>query len=296
MAEYLSPALLRLAQANGGYLNFNLVVARRNHPPLTYAFSRRVEAGLSAVSAASRSIGTEESVCLEAGPLPQLAPVPAPFQLPFVTGTQPQSGVCDYYQRPTSYSKQFMKVGEMHNARDSVATFTYGQKADSTVEVAHSPSGSGWSFDGTAQVSNSSSYAQSLTRNSSQWFDAGWQLTSEFDFGKTEYIGENACAGRTYYLVRALRWDGGWGFGNDVSSMDGHPNQYAVSYPAGSIAWKNTATAYDYSAAVTVFNATLSATNGYSQCVMIKWTFSGFTQQLYGNDASPPNAQIVYAN
>ena len=298
----LTPELAKHASANGGYLDFSVGIARSHHQPLTYAFSRKVSAGTAplATSPALQSAGSLQFVTLRAGHVPSATrgstgAVSVPVTT--ATGSLPQGAVCDYYQGATSWTTAMMKVGEMHNATDSTVTFTYGQSADSSVEVAYSTSGTGgWSADGTAQVSNSTGASQTITRNSSQWSNEGWQLTSKFTFAKTEYIGENACAGRVYYLISATQWDGGWGFGNDVSSMDGHPNQYTDPFGPGQTFTKSTATAWTYSAAVSAFGVTLSAVSGYSQYVKIEWWFAGYTQYLYGNNTYPTYSQIVYAS
>jgi hypothetical protein len=296
----LSRTMMSMAQRNGGYLNFDLVIARNNQSPLTYAFTRYVGSDSgntgSGTSVHNSLVGSETSVILQSGRRPRVDSVEDPTISNFQSSAVPNSGICDYVKGTTSTSTAWMTIGEMHNAKDSTATFTYGQTADSTVEVGYSPTGSSWTSDGTSQVSNTVSSSESLTRNSSQWYDQGWQLTSLFTFTKTEYIGENACAGRVYYLLSASQWDGGFGFGRDESSQDGVPNKWTTPFPAGSEFQTSTAKAYTYSAAVSVFGATLSATSGYSTFVGIQWTFSGFTQYLYGNDGYPPSASIIYAD
>lgn len=303
----VTPTLETLAQANGGYLNFSLVVARAHHAPLTYSFTRYVGAGARAgttglAPTGQLAVGAEHSVTLEAGHAPRLGSVPAPSSGVLQEAAVPLGAVCDYVQGATTSKTQYMTIGELHNARASTATFTYGQTADSTVEVGYSTTGtSNWTSDGTAQVSNSVNVAQTYPVTSAQWYDQGYQLKSKFTFDRTEYIGENACAGRVYYLLSAVQWDSGWELGRDESSYDGYhsyPSADVSQWPPGTGVTKSTASAHTYTDAVTVFFANLSAVSGYSTYVKISWQFdsnAGFDQYLYGNDGSLSNASIIYA-
>jgi hypothetical protein len=157
---------------------------------------------------------------------------------------------------------------------------------------------SNWTADGDITISNSLGASVSITRNSSQWYDTGYQLLSEFSYQRTEYY--NLCAGYApYYLVEATQWDGGISVGANVGGNDGHPNQYTDWFPPGSTFTRTQGSAWRYNVAVTTpWGASLTAQSGYSQYVELHWSFAssaGYDQALYGNNNYPPYSQIIYA-
>ena len=98
-------------------------------------------------------------------------------------------------------------VGELNNAyRDTVATFTYGRKADSEFSVGVKLAGGDWEAQGSTTVHTERGAEQTRSRRGPY----ARRLFSKFLFRKERVI---TCApfGPESDVVRAVRWDGGWG-------------------------------------------------------------------------------------
>ncbi len=293
-----SKAELALADSQGGSLSFSVVVLNPGGALDVVNFTRRLGVG-------GLLAGGLRGYALMPNRPPHLWTAGARWMATDAVQTQSVSALgpnetCIYrYKGDGTASGLWTKIGELHNARDSTATFTYGETADSSIEVGYSLTGdSNWTADGNVTISNSLSASVSITRNSSQWYDTGYQLLSEFSYQRLEYY--NVCAGYApYYLVDATQWDGGLKVGANVGGNDGNPNQYTDWFAPGSTFTRSQNSAWRYNAAVTTpWGASLTAQSGYSQYVELHWAFAssaGYNQALYGNNNYPTYSQIIYA-
>jgi len=306
---------IALADQNNGYFNFSVVVSDPSGAPDVYNFTYHLP---DAETNSSESMNGSVSQVKDSSPVGvQLSPygghkpwvegknsiqsMTAPTQS--MAALQPNDQTCQWMNSMVSSTEAYTTVGELHNAEYGSATFTYGYggTADSTIGVGYSSNGtSGWSADGTFHVSNTYGAQQTRTQTSP---DTGYQVKTEFTYDKYEW--QQYCAGvptgaAPYYTVEANTWDGGMEWGANVSQYDGHEasySQYAIEEYPNSTFTRSSNTAYTYSAGVSVFGATLSATSGFSQYVQESWTFpaNGGVSWLYGHDGAPTYSTIIYA-
>lgn len=286
-----TPGELSQANSNNGNLSFSVIVLDKGTTPDVVSFTRHIG------SVAGAGIAPAFVLAQGGTPHPwsQGSSTFASRDGEPILSASPQE-TCIYRYEVDGTSASYTTVGELHNARDSTATFTYGQNSDSSIEVGYSVTGdSNWSSDGNITISNSQSASVGLTRNSSQWYDAGYQLKSEFSYERLYYY--NVCVGYSpYYQAEATQWDGGILVGNNVSGNDGKPNQYVTQVAAGGKFTRSSNAAWRYSGAVSPgWGVTLSAQSGFSTYVTEHWLMSGFTQDLYGNNNFPTQSQIIYA-
>ena len=179
---------------------------------------------------------------------------------------------------------------------------TYGRSADTTVETTTSTSpSSGWSASGSIHVGNSRGASASAT------FSANYGKIERITIQYQRY--KIAACQHTTYENDGDNWTGSMdNAGGDVSSADGHclDSTYANKrghWNGGKVGGQvnsfSTGTESDktFSAAVTVFGATLWAKSGYSANAKLTWTFptAGLYYYLCGNNAPPATAQTVYA-
>lgn len=289
---------LALAASNAGNLSFSVVVLNHGGPPDIVNFTKHIGLGMANGRGSSAyTVSPNRSPQTWAAGARLMAAGTVATQVVQPAGP---TETCLYrYQTDGTANGLNTKVGELHNARDSTATFTYGTEADSSIEVGYSLTGdSNWTADGTITISNSLSASVSITRNSSQWYDTGYQLLSEFNYQRLYYY--NVCVGYSpYYLVNATQWDGGMTVGAYVGGNDGNPNQYTAWFAPGTTFTRDQYSAWEYNAAVsTPWGASLTAQSGYSQYVRLHWSFAasaGYNQALYGNNNYPTKSPIIYA-
>jgi hypothetical protein len=179
---------------------------------------------------------------------------------------------------------------------------TYGRSADTTVETTTSTNpSSGWSASGSIHVGN----ARGASAGAS--FSANYGRIERITVQYQRY--KIAACQHTTYENDGDTWTGSMdNAGGDVSSADGHCLNSAYNNKrghwlggkvGGKVSWFSTGTESDktFSAAVSVFGATLWAKSGYSANVRLTWNFP--TANLYyylcGNNAPPATAQTVYA-
>jgi len=188
-------------------------------------------------------------------------------------------------------------VGEIHKWKDTTATFSYGQTADSDIGVGVNATGSGWSLSGTVHVSQSTSATVGWGGWAADGIFGG-QLQTQFQYERRHWI--NA-PGSTYCGVEsivAVGWNGGTSVGADVHQYDGHcDTSGGQDYKGGSFLNRDSSRAYRYYGAVNVFGVGLDAQSGYSSSVRMHWDFgTGATNHwMCGNDGPSTSAAIVYA-
>jgi len=187
-------------------------------------------------------------------------------------------------------------VGELHAAPwASAASFTYGSQADTNVGVAYSSnSGSTWGISGSVNISNT--VTGSATRNvpANTWF--AYQQQGLFHYIEQQQYDTCLPGGDSNFQIMATQWDGGLQDGAYVGSSDNSPNKYTIALTPAEKWSRISNAAYTYSAAASVFGATISAQSGFSNTVSINYTVDpnypgGY---LYGNDNFPLQSTIIY--
>ncbi len=189
-------------------------------------------------------------------------------------------------------------VGELHKWKDTTATFSYGQTADSDIGVGVNATGNGWSLSGTVHIAQT----YSATVGWGGWDPNGifgGQLRSQFRYELRHW--RNA-PGSTYCGVDSIvpvSWAGGTSVGADVHQYDGHcdTSPHGQVYKGGGNLDRSSKRAYRYYGAVSAFGVGLDAQSGYSSFVHAHWDFG--TQKtnhwMCGNDGDTTVAPIVYA-
>jgi hypothetical protein len=167
-------------------------------------------------------------------------------------------------------------VGELNNAyRDTVATFTYGRKADSEFSVGVKLAGGDWEVQGSTTVHTDRGAEQSRSRRGPY----ARRLYSKFLFRKERVI---TCApfGPESDVVRAVRWDGGWGSVKQrrtirVCRTGLYPFHHGDGFQTSNAA------AVTFRASVHVFGAGLDVQSGFSQYVSIHFRFGGPPRRVH---------------
>lgn len=257
-----TPELAAFADANGGYLNLD-VVGTSDQGLWYTAIVRRYSAAPEWVAAG--------------GPAPDilLAPSRSAIVDP-ATDATPSIG-CTVVKRLVATERRRTAIGELHNARDvAYSKLTYGRRADSDISVGYSSNGTSWSVNGSVHVGNSEQAAQTTTVTADNW---GHRLLTDFSYGKYRYSAP--CAHQTWWKIAARAWIPGRHTGRDNSQYDHHClDTYRAHYshfgPGDSFyrAWNSYG---KFAGAATVGFGTggleLSAKSGLSQWVDVYWKF-----------------------
>jgi hypothetical protein len=227
-----------------------------------------------------------------AGNLPQGNQTPNP---------QPGPPPCTYKTTLITQEDDYQPVGEFHAWTDTTGKFTYGKTADSDVGVGVAYNGGSWSVSGSAHMGNSDEFAVSWNRGPS----FGKQLKSGYHFVRERLMpdaGSSPSCSRTD-RIRGTKWITGAVDGTDVSSWDG-PSAYGnrcsgcgAVFGANTGADRNTGNSYTYTAGVQAFGVGLNIKSGFSSYVRIHWNFGSArtSHYLFGRDAAPNSAKIIYA-
>jgi hypothetical protein len=177
---------------------------------------------------------------------------------------------CVNYTVGRTETEAWAPVGEINNAyRDTVATFTYGRKADSEFSVGVKLGDGNWEAQGSTTVQTDRGAEQSRSRRGPY----ARRLFSKFLFRKERVI---TCApfGPESDVVRAVRWDGGWGSVKQRGTIRvcrtglfpySGGDRFATSSEAAAI----------FHAGVHVFGASLDVQSGFSEYVSTEFKFGG---------------------
>jgi len=301
----VAAALLR----NSGWVNFMIVAQANGLEATTYA-GRTSGANLSGLtqiaSAGMRTTASTNAWVDRTGKVPSIeiklvAGAPGvsrmtSAQVADAAQTNAAAPPCRYTVADSQQAGTV--VGEIHKWKDTTASFSYGQTADSDIGVGVNATGNGWSLSGTVHVAQSNS----ATVGWGGWDPNGLfggQLQTQFQYERRHW--QNA-PGSTYCGVEsivAVGWNGGSSVGADVHQYDGHCDTAAnrQSYKGGSPFDRTSSRAYRYYGAVSAFGVGLDAQSGYSSSVQMHWSFgtASNTHWMCGNDGPTTTAQIVYA-
>jgi hypothetical protein len=184
-------------------------------------------------------------------------------------------------------------VGELHTYYDQSGTFTYGQTADSDIGVGVSQNGTNWSLSGSLHVGNN--VGSSVSKSAGAY----WGYTQKSNFHYHKLFGNAFCP--YLYKVEAQSWNTGMTDGTNISSLDGvcaaQHGAYRVIYGANTTFDRQTNSLYNFSGAVTVFGASLTAKSGASSYVKIHFNFGSATSShpVCGDNASPGSSTRVFS-
>jgi hypothetical protein len=170
----------------------------------------------------------------------------------------------------------YARVGELHLTQDETGSFTYGERADTTVQVKVQLSAGGpWTAGGSVEVGNSRQSSVSWPKRSSN----GRVLTTSFTFKKykVDYRPHGVCDHKDYWEIRATQWEGGAGLEEYVHNFDNHCDdafrRHARHFAAGVSYSTGTQRAVTWSFGVLVFGVGISTTSGFSRWVTHDWRF-----------------------
>lgn len=180
----------------------------------------------------------------------------------------------------TSKPKRFIRIGRIHNARNSDSRWSYGRKAESNVEVGVSYGGPGaWTTRGSWHVGNrqstSVSYATSAYRHG--YVRSAFQFTQGY-YKATYGTGGSHCHGSSIppgtRSSRATRWVGGVDIdtrGSRFESCTVKHRRFSTFYVRGSGLDKDESRTSQISAGVDIGPITLGSQSGYSENVTQSW-------------------------
>ncbi len=183
---------------------------------------------------------------------------------------------CVNYTVGVTEKTAWAPVGELNNAyRDTVATFTYGRKADSEFSVGVKLGDGDWEASGSTTVHTDRGAEQSRSRRGPY----ARRLFSKFLFRKERVI---TCApfGPESDVVRAVRWDGGWGSVKQRRTIR-VCRTGLFPYAGGDRFATSTQAAVIFHAGVHVFGAGLDVQSGFSQYVSVEYKFGGSRHQQH---------------
>ena len=164
-------------------------------------------------------------------------------------------------------------IGEINNAyRDTAASFSYGERADTTTSVAFRPSaGGGWSLDGSVHRGTEREAEISVIRHGVY----SRKITSEFIVGRYRIV-DPCRPSENGQRIKVDRWAGGWG---DGRRQTGTLN---VCRPGASNTQKfrgfgffrrDDGRAVTWSGGIEAFGVSLNTRSGFSEWVRLRFDF-----------------------
>jgi hypothetical protein len=203
-----------------------------------------------------------------------------------------------YYWDADSYWNRFAQVGELHADSDVTnARFTYGQTADTTFDVVTKAGTGDWSVSGGVHIENTQSasvYAETAGQSNYHW-----ALRTQFRFVNMKLFKD--CVGGPYrvwtgtQLAYALEWTGNGMTLSNTLTQPARKSANSVPYGSHSGFARTSGTLVKWSAAVTVWGASLSAQSGSSTFVKLEYAFGAKpTHYMYGDTGLPSVSKRVF--
>ena len=258
------------------------------------------------VAATSRYLGSSTEKHIQAKAMPhssivRLVQPPADMTGKGVTSPVEAASIpsCNYYYwDEDAFSNRFAQVGELHADYDvKNARFTYGQTADTSFDLMSKAGSADWEVAGGVHIENTR--ATAVYAETAGATNYHWALRTQFRFVNLKLFKD--CVGGPYrvwtgsQMAYALEWTGN---GMTLSNTLTQPaRKSANSAPYGSHSgWARTSGALvRWSAAVSVWGATMSAQSGSSTFVKIEYSFGGRpTHYLYGDTGLPTASKRVF--
>jgi hypothetical protein len=274
---------------NNDWLNITLVVLDAAGNPVD-------------VIATTRYLGDKQDQKAQVRTLPDRGAANLRSTLSEPVGTEaaaPAAVSCTYYWEHHAYLSGYMQIGELHRDKDvTLARFTYGQTADSNVDVmVTANSESTWTVSGSYHVGNSLTSEVSATAASNNYH---WALRSQFVFQKVRLYRD--CLGGPYHAwtgteqMGVSSWaGGGMTLSNTLAQAARNP-AYSQTYGPGGGFSRTTSSLAKWRAAIGLSGATIGAQSGASTNVRIEYQFGSGrpTHYLYGDDAVPAYSKRVF--
>jgi hypothetical protein len=293
-----SPMLIAEAAANDGWVNFE---AEDGETAQFYSFSRRWDG----TNWVDRS-GANSVVKIDtAAPDPADGGAPnavraAAVAEPAVPAAGFPHTTCMWWG-PTSATTANTVIGQVHAGADTHVSFSYGETADSDIDVGYAHGSGSFVPSGSAHVGTSAGAEIGFDNKGPNWRH---KLESGFQYIKYEYIHSADCpdetgrTGRYDYKVVVNKWTGGATVGADKSGTycpADAPN--LADYDPGTHLRRYKSRAYHFTAGVDAFGATLGATSGYSNNAEFTMTFGTAKAHhwICGNNAAVTTSSLVWA-
>lgn len=273
-------ALSSTAAANGGYVNFVAFIGTPTGGTGVVYFSRQLTAmGLWA--------GTDGTLQESSVPLNGLPP-------------SDPGGQCQYGIFIINQSDSYSDMAELHVAKDTTATYTYGQSADTNFDVGVN-TGSGWGLSGATHVGNSQSASISWTRSVGSSGGFGHRLQSNYHSIErkiVQFLPWDPC--QTTYDAKTTAWNGGATVGQDNSQYDYNciNSPYQNIYANGTTFNRSSNKAAHFTFALNLFGLVwIGADSGYSTSAKVSYQFGNGQSQhmICGNDDYPVRAHRIFA-
>jgi hypothetical protein len=290
-----SPALQAQAAANGGYNNFDMTVSSPTYTA-TSSFSATFTNSAWVPGDAPTA---QTSIRLKAGEPGVTHTAKTSLQsykraFGIASGLTPNVSACGQWTTvlATAYGV-WTTVGEVHTANDARETFTYGQTADSNIDVGYSTDNSVFSINGSVHIGNSHTSSDTISVGAS----TGRRVDEEFTYQHQKI---SNCAA-TWYQKVATSWQSGIRLGTDNSNLDYNcpvvgNGPYTSDYGANSGHHTSSETMVHFSGAASVFGMSLGAQSGWGTYVDSGWAFGSVANHyLCGSTSGVADAPRIYA-
>ena len=203
-----------------------------------------------------------------------------------------------YYWDADSYWNRYAQVGELHADSDVLnARFTYGQTADTTFDIVERAGTGDWTVSGGVHIENTRSetvYAETAGQSNYHW-----ALRTQFRFVNMKLFKD--CIGGPYRVwtgsqqAYALEWTGNGMTLSNTLTQPPRKDAYSARYGAHSGFTRMSGTLVKWSAAVTLWGASVAAQSGASQFVKLEYSFGGKpTHYMYGDSGLPSQSKRVF--
>jgi hypothetical protein len=212
-------------------------------------------------------------------------------------------GTCYYwYWERYSTDWAYTRTGELHSAADTIdADYLYGTSSDATIDVAFKSGTGAWQISGTAHSGESITTIHGLNKAS----NFHWGVIVPFNYVllflyKDCTLQQHVYAGQQQVVENGYHIQNGLSYSIVMSQParnTSHPEWALRSGPDTSY-MRETNKFKKYTAAVSVWGASLGAQSGSSQFVRMYWRW-GHAQTwhwLYGNGYHPNSAPVIYAS
>jgi hypothetical protein len=291
-----NPALVAAAAANDGRVNFEAAFMFGSRVQFQ-SFSRRLDGAV-------WSEDTYPRVQLDS--LASIAEQTSGVATIQAERDATARAICFVSTTKVDEADRWAVIGEAHAWKDQSVAWTYGERADSDIGVGYSHDGIHWALSGSVHIgtSRSASIGDTISNLGDPEANFGRKFRTEFRFAK--YRIRQYCPGytTTAYRVKAVRWNGGLDYYDDVKHLNGHCGD---TYRANSVYFEPAdghgtfGRASDdlrtYGLAVYVFGASLSTQSGASKWVTHRWRFGRLFTRYYlcGDTAKPTVSERIFA-
>ncbi|MBC7897925.1 MAG: hypothetical protein H7066_21065, partial [Cytophagaceae bacterium] len=273
------------ARRNNDWVNLTVVTLDVNGNPEAFASSSRYLGSKPDQQAQRSDLPHQDRLDLTGSSRARSVAAPAPL------------ASCTYYWEAYSYQDRYAQVGELHADYDFVdAMFTYGETADSNVDVMSHASGVDWYISGSFHVGNSRSASVGVDAPTNNYH---WALRTEFTYVKMRLFKD--CLGGPYHSftgseeVGVLEWAGGGMVNSNPVTQPARNPANSQTYGPGGFWSRSSSYLTRVSTGAGAFGLTFGIQSGASTEVKYYYKFgSRSTHYLYGNNAKPNTSSRVF--